>query len=101
MKLSTNDRRSKVDVYELSLLAPQMIRLQMIQRRALATAAAADADAKAAVRCYCKGRNCSCLVAANEKAAQVDATQAEKDAAVTAAAAVTTAEEALQLPRLR
>ena len=35
------------------------------------------------------------MVAANEKAAQVDATQAEKDAAVTAAAAVTTAEEAL------
>ncbi len=94
----TNDRRSKVDVYELTVTGTaDDSAANDSAAAALATAAAADADAKAAAVAATTARDetAAALVAANEKAAQVDATQAEKDAAVTAAAAVTTAEEAL------
>jgi len=94
----TNDRRSKVDVYELTVTGTaDDSAANDSAAAALATAAAADADAKAAAVAATTARDetAAALVAANEKAAQVDATQAEKDAAETAAAAVTTAEEAL------
>ena len=94
----TNDRRSKVDVYELTVTGTaDDAAANDSAAAALATAAAADADAKAAAVAATTARDetAAALVVANEKAAQVDATQAEKDAAVTAAAAVTTAEEAL------
>ena len=94
----TDDRRSKVDVYELTVTGTaDNSAANDSAAAALSTAAAADADAKAAVTAATTARDetAAALVVANEKAAQVDATQADKDAAVTAAAAVTTAEEAL------
>ncbi|MBN06834.1 MAG: hypothetical protein CMM45_03260, partial [Rhodospirillaceae bacterium] len=94
----TNDRRSKVDVYELTVTGTaDDSAASDSAAAALAAAKVYDADAKAAAAAATTARDDTAvaLAAANEKAAQVDATQAEKDAAVTAAAAVTTAEEAL------
>ena len=94
----TSDRRSKVDVYELTVTGTANdSAANDAAAAALATATTADTDAKAAAAAATTARDetAAALVAANEKASAVDATQAEKDAAATAATAATAAADAL------